>query len=106
WPYLLLAFYEVVRGQRPPYAITRKVKDRNRHNMLLWPHLSVVTLICTAWIIGVISGQSLPPLLHACAALVVVGSLALIATEHMTFPDPYDNAPRPFTAKGTDNEAA
>jgi cellulose synthase/poly-beta-1,6-N-acetylglucosamine synthase-like glycosyltransferase len=90
WPYFLLALYDVLSGRRVPYVLTRKVKARSRQYMLFWPHMLVVILVCAAWIIGMVSGHIITPFLHICAAVVVIGSLALILTEHLNFPDPYD----------------
>src|SRR5262249_58474987 len=58
--------------------------------VLLWPHLLVAVLISTAWGAGMILVRDLHPLLHVSAFTIVLGSLVLIATEHMSFPEPYD----------------
>jgi hypothetical protein len=50
----------------------------------------VVTLIGTAWITGMVSGRITNPMLHISSAIVVVGSLALILSEHLDFSDPYN----------------
>lgn len=89
WPYLLLALVDVLSHRRVPFALTQKVKS-SPYARLFWPHMMVVTLICAAWIIGMMSGRAINPLLHGCAALIVAGSLALILTEHLRFLDPYD----------------
>jgi cellulose synthase/poly-beta-1,6-N-acetylglucosamine synthase-like glycosyltransferase len=99
WPYIIAAFCEVLLGRRVPYALTRKTKTKKRRRMSLWPHLIVACLILSAWIIGIFTAPHTHPILHIWAAVVVCCSLALIATDFMNFPDPYDkalfpNAPR------------
>lgn len=79
-----------LRVARSLYALTRKTGAKSWHYMLLWAHMPVATMIGAFWIIGFVSGQNTNPFLHACAAIVVVGSVVLIATERIRFPDPYD----------------
>jgi Glycosyl transferase family group 2 len=95
WPYLLLALSQVLLNRRLPYVLTSKVKGEPRPNLLLWPHRLVAALICTAWVGGIMSGRALHPLLHLSAFTTVIGNLVLIATEHMSFPEPYDPSLRP-----------
>lgn len=89
WPYFLLALYQVLLNRRVPYAMTSKVKTRS-HRRVLWPHLLVAGFLSAVWIGAIISGRSLHPLLHVAAALVAIGSLLVVATERMSFPDPYN----------------
>ena len=95
WPYFLLALSQVLLNRRLPYVLTSKVKGEPRPHLLLWPHLLVAALICTAWVAGIMSGRALHPLLHLSAFTTVIGILVLIATEHMNFPEPYDPSLRP-----------
>jgi hypothetical protein len=90
WPYFLLALSQVLLNRRLPYVLTSKVKAESRPHVLLRPHLLTAALICTAWVAGMMSGRTLHPLLHLSAVMTVIGSLVLIATEHMSFPEPYD----------------
>jgi cellulose synthase (UDP-forming) len=90
WPYFLSALWQVLLNRRSTYVLTPKVKDPSRPQVVLWPHLLVAALICTAWMFGVISGRNLKPLLHVSAAVTVIGILLLLATEHMGFPEPYN----------------
>jgi cellulose synthase (UDP-forming) len=96
WPYVLLAFFDVISGRRLPYALTRKVKDKSINNMLFWPHLFIAAFVCIAWLIGLASGHFINPLLHISAAIIVSISIALILTEHLSFPDPYDKKLRNY----------
>jgi cellulose synthase (UDP-forming) len=103
WPYLLLALYQVLLNRRLQYVLTAKVKAESRPYVLLWPHLLVAVLIGTAWSAGIASGRDLHPLLHVSAFTIVLGILVLIATEHMSFPEPYDPTLRnshPLSNKG------
>lgn len=90
WPYILLAFFDVMLRRRLPYALTPKVKDKSRSYLLLFPHLVVIAFICLSWLIGLVSGHTISPFLHASAAIVVTISVILILTEHLNFPEPYD----------------
>ncbi|MBD0373987.1 MAG: glycosyltransferase, partial [Pyrinomonadaceae bacterium] len=92
WPYTLLALIDVVRGRRLPYVLTRKIKSEGQQ-FLLWPHVFVALLISAAWVTGALfSGRALHPLLHLSAAAIVAGSFALVLSEHMSFPAPYDES--------------
>jgi hypothetical protein len=86
----VLALIDVLLGRNPPYQITPKVRTEAQRYWLVWAHLPVVTLIVSAWGIGVVSGRPLPPLLHLWAAVMVLASLGLMWTETWTFPAPYD----------------
>jgi hypothetical protein len=90
WPYILLALSEVMLGRRLPYAITPKVKELSRGTLLLWPHLYSALILSTAWIIGLLSKDIIYPSVHVWMAIIVAASLALILTEFMNFPHPYD----------------
>jgi hypothetical protein len=50
----------------------------------------VAFVLCTAWVIGTFSAQSIYPVVHVWTAIIVAGSLALVLTEFMNFPDPFD----------------
>lgn len=90
WPYILLALSEVMLGRRLPYAITPKVKELSRCTLLLWPHLYSALILSTAWIVGLLSKDIVYPSVHVWMAIIVAASLALILTEFMNFPHPYD----------------
>jgi hypothetical protein len=90
WPYLILALHQVILGREVPFPINPKIRGRAWHYLWLWPHLVVVIVLCTSWIIGMVSGCVVHPLLHIWAALVVIGSLILVVTEWIDFPEPYD----------------
>jgi cellulose synthase (UDP-forming) len=91
WPYFLLAIYQVLSNQRFPYVLTNKVRRRPRVYVLL-PHVLVAELIFIAWILGALKSGSLNPLLELSAAGAIIGSLIVVATERMTFPDPFDQS--------------
>jgi hypothetical protein len=55
-------------------------------------------LIVITWIVGALKDGSLHPLLHLSAAGGVIGNLIVAATEHMTFPDPFDSSLLPRDA--------
>jgi cellulose synthase/poly-beta-1,6-N-acetylglucosamine synthase-like glycosyltransferase len=90
WPYFVLALGEVLLNRRVPYAITPKVKKMSGGILLLWPHMFVAFVLCAAWVIGTVSAQSIYPAVHVWTAIIVAGSVALVLTEFMNFPDPFD----------------
>ncbi len=100
WPYLLLAIRDVIWDRRVPYTLTHKVRAKSQRYMLLWPHMLVVTVICAAWIMGVVNGRVGHPLLHVLAAITVFGSLLFVLSEHLNFPEPYDAALSHVVGKG------
>jgi cellulose synthase (UDP-forming) len=104
WPYLLLALFQVLLNRRLPYVLTSKVKGESRPHLLLWPHRLVAALICTAWVAGIMSGRALNPLLYLSAFTTVIGNLVLIATEDMSFPEPYDPSLRPSQPQSNKGE--
>jgi cellulose synthase (UDP-forming) len=90
WPYFLKALFQVLLNHRSPYVITNKLKGQRQRYVLLGPHILVAALIATAWIVGIMSGLKLDPVLHILGGIVLAGIFLLLATEHMNFPEPYD----------------
>ena len=90
WPYMLLASLNVIMSRRFPYALTPKVKKKFRNHPLFWPHLVVSIAIGVSSFIGLVSGHVINPFILTCAAIIIITSLALILTEFLNFPDPYD----------------
>jgi cellulose synthase (UDP-forming) len=89
WPYLLLALFQVLIGHKLPFPINPKIKVAPRRYMLLWPHLFVAFVICTAVVIGLACGNFVHPLLYMWTSIIAAGSFVLILTEHKDFPEPY-----------------
>lgn len=90
WPYALLGLYDMLTQHRGPYTITRKVKAKGKQQVLLRPHLFTASVIGLAWLISIALDHTLDPMVHLAAAHAIVSSLGVIATEWITFPDPYD----------------
>jgi cellulose synthase/poly-beta-1,6-N-acetylglucosamine synthase-like glycosyltransferase len=95
WPYMLMAFFDVLLKRRFPYVLTSKVEGNSRHHVLLKPFLTLIMAILAAWAFGTFSGAIASPALHATAFAIVAGSLALILSEYMNFPAPYDKSLSP-----------
>jgi cellulose synthase/poly-beta-1,6-N-acetylglucosamine synthase-like glycosyltransferase len=91
WPYGLLAFYEVIINRRLPYILTVKVNIEPQRYKLMWPHLLLTILIATSWIYGVVAGRTNNFFLHVVATVVIMGLVALIATELFAHPAPFDD---------------
>jgi cellulose synthase (UDP-forming) len=90
WPYILLALFDVILGRRIPYTLTRKTKEKSNRYVLSRAHLPILALVCTSCIIGIANGHPITPLLHILSTIVIVGSLILMFTEHLNFPDPFE----------------
>ncbi|HEX6125954.1 MAG TPA: glycosyltransferase family 2 protein [Pyrinomonadaceae bacterium] len=89
YPYLVLAFCHVVSNRRPAYTVTNKSTASRRSIAPFVPHLAVAGLICVSWLVGLLSGRDLSPVIQTAAAIAVVGTVALAATALFRFPDPY-----------------
>jgi cellulose synthase (UDP-forming) len=90
WPYIILALFHVVVGRRIPYTLTCKTKMSSNRYMLTRAHLPILVLICTAWIIGIARGNLISLLPHILSLLIILGSLILLSTDSLDFPDPYE----------------
>jgi cellulose synthase (UDP-forming) len=90
WPFLLLALVDVAIDRKVSFSITSKVKDGGRRSMLLPVHSLIAGCIFTAWLIGYLLGHNTSLGLHMFAAFLVLGSGALMLSERLSFPEPYD----------------
>ncbi len=81
WPYVLFALYDVIRGRRVPYVITKKIPRRLQSQRRLWPHRIMMICLGVAWSIGMAAGHMLTPFLHFSTAFIVAGILGLLCTE-------------------------
>jgi Glycosyl transferase family group 2 len=90
WPWFILALVDVLVGRRPGYVVTQKSKHGGRYLEFIRVHLTIVTAVALAWISGFILRRPDTSLIMVCAGLVVLGGLALIATELRGFPPPWD----------------
>ncbi|MDQ6811082.1 MAG: hypothetical protein M3Z95_04185, partial [Actinomycetota bacterium] len=53
-------------------------------------HLPAIVLIAFAWLAGAALGVTQGPVLHLFAATAIATSIAVVLTEFLKFPDPYD----------------
>ncbi len=81
WPYLVMAFFDVAFGRRFPYVTTSKMSGTPRASLALWPHISTLIIIGLAWGIGLSIHEPVPVEVQFCAGIVVIATLALLATE-------------------------
>jgi hypothetical protein len=81
WPYLIMAFFDVMFGRRFPYVITSKIPGTPRASLALWPHILTLILIGLAWVIGLSMHETVPVEVQISAGIVVMAILALLATE-------------------------
>jgi cellulose synthase (UDP-forming) len=90
WPWLLLAMFDVIRNVAPAYAVTWKKKRHGVFEPFVLYHAGLGLLVALAWLIGTITPGTVHPFLRMCAALVLATSAALVATELVRSPPPYD----------------
>jgi cellulose synthase (UDP-forming) len=97
WPYMLLAVVDVITRKRGGYLITPKAKlaakQTTKRAPATLPHLVVACLICIALMLGLAFGRihiMSNLLLVICALLVILGSLAIVASELLPAVEPYD----------------
>jgi cellulose synthase/poly-beta-1,6-N-acetylglucosamine synthase-like glycosyltransferase len=88
WPYLLSALWDVALNRRPPYVLTRKVKDHSPRWMM-GPQVCVAGFLSAAWLTGAANGTSPDAALSLCALVLIAACLFLLLTERWVFPDPY-----------------
>jgi hypothetical protein len=63
----------VLLNRRLPYIVTNKLKGESQSYVLLGPHLLVAVFIATAWIVGIISGVKVHPVVHGLAGTTLLG---------------------------------
>jgi hypothetical protein len=90
WPHIFLALYEAVFRPAIGYAMTTKDKVTGRQYALARAHLPAILLIAFAWLAGAVLGVTQGPVLHIFAATLIAVSVAIVLTEFLRFPDPYD----------------
>lgn len=100
WPIFLLALYNVLGCYRGPYTIARKAGTETTHSILLVPHILIISLVSTAWVSGMVFGRITNPLLHVSGAFIVLGSLSLMLTTRLGFPNPYEPSLRAKAMEG------
>ncbi len=81
WPYLLMAFFDVILNRRFSYVTTSKLKGARRASFALWPHMATLIIIGLAWGLGLFIHETVPIELQLCAGAFVMTTLALLATE-------------------------
>ncbi len=99
WPFVLLALIDALKQNRS-YTITRKARAASKRYILVVPHVLIICLASCAWAIGMILGHIRNPMLHISTIFIVLISSALILTEWLKFPDPYDPNLRPKEMAG------
>jgi len=91
-PFLLLAFLDVIRGNKPKYEVTSKVRNHRGSRMLLPIFGPAAILILIAWYRGMRAAQVYPIGLHLAAVVTVLLCLGLILSEFTADPEPYDDS--------------
>ena len=81
WPYLIMAFFDVMFDRRFPYVITSKIPGTTRTSLALWPHILILFFIGLAWLIGLSLHETIPIEVQICAGAVMMTILVLLATE-------------------------
>jgi hypothetical protein len=81
WPYQLAAVADVLVNRRFPYVTTRKTAFPRVPSFALWPHLTTLGVLGSAWGIGLVIHGTIPVTVQLCAGVIVVVTLGLLATE-------------------------
>ena len=81
WPYLIMAFFDVMFNRQFPYVITPKITGATRARLVLWPHILVLFFIGLSWLIGLSLHETIPIEVQIVAGAVMMATLALLATE-------------------------
>jgi cellulose synthase (UDP-forming) len=81
WPYLIMAFFDVMFDRRFPYVITSKIPGTTHASFALWPHIPPLIMIGLAWGFSLSVHETVPVEVQFCAGIVVITILALLATE-------------------------
>jgi len=90
WPWFILALVDVLVGRRPAYIVTRKSKHSGLCLQFIGVQLAISVAIVLAWVAGLALGQPTVPVVTVFAGLIILGNLALIATELRGFAPPWD----------------
>jgi cellulose synthase/poly-beta-1,6-N-acetylglucosamine synthase-like glycosyltransferase len=88
-PFLLLAVADVLGGQQRAYEITPKVAAAPKR-LLALAFTPIAGLILCAWVVGAAVHDVYPPGCHAAAAAGIAICLALMASERLPAPAPFD----------------
>jgi cellulose synthase (UDP-forming) len=89
-PYLLMAFADVVLGRRFGYVMTPKTRQKSKRNAILAPFGVIAGVLAAAWAIGISQNPSFDSAAHIVTAAVLAGCVALIISERLPAPDPFD----------------
>lgn len=90
WPHILLALYEAIFRPAVGYAMTTKLRAARNAHVLARAHLPGVALVVLAWLVGLALGVTQSGALLLIAGVIVLMSVAVVFTEFLDFPDPYD----------------
>jgi cellulose synthase/poly-beta-1,6-N-acetylglucosamine synthase-like glycosyltransferase len=92
WPWLVLAFIDVLFNKEQPYALTEKVKSGLPTRPLFLPNLIVVILMAqtlfTIWMLDIVVHE----IAQFFGVVLLATSGALIWTDFWRFPPPFDRA--------------
>jgi cellulose synthase (UDP-forming) len=92
WPYMFWAFCSFFPQREVRYILTPKSRLKNHRVISLWPHLIVVLVIVTSWMLGFVRDRKTPTLLAVLSIVIILVSIALVWSEFLSYPDPYDSA--------------
>ena len=88
--YMLLAFLDVISQKETCYTITKKVRKTSKIYTLYWPNILIISLLVLSRLTGFILGRDSNVCLDVLASTMIIMSFALIVSERLHFPEPYD----------------
>lgn len=92
WPYILLAFADVILKRQVSYEVTLKVSAKSKVLRFFLPHLLVIVFVFIAWVIGVVVVGQVDIMLHIIVMAILLITAGIILSEYIGFPAPYDDA--------------
>jgi hypothetical protein len=90
WPWMLAAVLDLGIRRRAEFVITAKTRSKSQRHVLLVPHGLAAVAVILAWLVGATLGVDPGATIRLISAGFVIGSIGLIASEYLPFPEPYD----------------
>ncbi len=84
-----------------PYVLTNKQSDKRPRTIVLWPHLFSALVLGLAWAGGLLWRHGTDGYVAVWAVVMILGCLAVFASQFARFPQPFDPELLDFGASGS-----